>query len=88
MLAYDEQPAQPAVIFCSDGGVLAQASPGPAGSQAQQGDEDHAAAQATILYQEPCASITSFDLENAAAFCVTDQECLLYHRRPRTVSML
>ncbi|KAK9809221.1 hypothetical protein WJX72_011562 [[Myrmecia] bisecta] len=94
--AYSNSQTHPAVLFCTDGGILAHATPAPGmpstGQAAVDSEQNSARPQlqseASIVYQEPCGSITSFDIgpgsvDAADVFCVTDQECLLYYRRLR-----
>jgi len=72
--------AQPALLFCTDAGAL-----GTCGAAAPPGGDGGAELSARALYQEAASGITSFAVEAAGGqdmFAGTEQECLVYIRRP------
>lgn len=75
--------AQPALLFCTDGGVLATCAAAPGSSAHSAGGG--CALGTRALYEEAASGIPTFDVEAAGGldiFAGTEQECLVYIRRP------
>ena len=76
--------SQPALLFCTDAGVLATCAAVPGGSTHGCGGGDGALGT-RALYEEAASGIPTFDVEAAGGqdiFAGTEQECLVYIRRP------
>ncbi|CAL8470373.1 g9915 [Coccomyxa elongata] len=75
--------SDPLVLFCTSGGVLGIVS-SSAGSLAENAAADGEIRPSSVLYEEPCSGIRSFDVDTSSGqdiFCATEQECLVYLSR-------
>ncbi len=75
--------ADPSVLFSTSGGVLGIVS-SSTGSLAGNAAADGHIRPSSVLYEEPCSGIRSFDLDTSSGqdiFCATEQECLVYLSR-------
>ncbi|KAK9822707.1 hypothetical protein WJX81_005335 [Elliptochloris bilobata] len=82
-LAAGDAGAQPALLFCTDSGVLATARAAPSSKEYSTGSTGVLGTRA--LYEEAASGIATFDVEAAGGqdlFAGTEQECLVYIRRP------
>lgn len=69
----------PSVLFCTSGGVLGSVPSSSAPTAA-----DSPPRPSSVLYEEPCSGICSFDVDPTSGqdiFCATNQECLVYLSR-------
>ena len=76
--------AQPALLFCTDAGVLATCAAAP-GSGERSAGGGGGALGTRALYEEAASGIPTFDVEAAGGrdiFAGTEQECLVFIRRP------
>jgi len=70
----------PSVLFCTSGGGLGSV---PSSSSAPTA-ADNQPGLSSVLYEEPCSGICSFDVDSTSGqdmFCATNQECLVYLSR-------
>ena len=75
--------AQPALLFCTDSGVLATCAAAPGSTEHCTGSSGALGTRA--LYEEAASGISTFDVDAAGGqdlFAGTEQECLVYIRRP------
>ena len=76
--------AQPALLFCTDAGVLATCAAAPGNGERSAGG-GNGALGTRALYEEAASGIPTFDVEAAGGqdiFAGTEQECLVFIRRP------
>ena len=76
--------SDPSVLFCTSGGVLGIVPSSSGSFAAGNAAADGQVRPSSVLYEEPCSGIRSFDVDATSGqdiFCATEQECLVYLSR-------